>query len=115
MSSVDIAIGVVKGKVVAQWKDPIREIEFDPPNAYKIGLALSKAALDAHRGSGDVGKDTEFIAGELAQVKVEVSDQTRTYLINAVSTILRTFIEQGKTPGYMAMHCVDAVLRETAR
>ncbi len=114
--SVDVAIGIVKGKVVAQWRKPTAEIVFDPANAYKIGLALSKAALDAHRGErGDTGKDVAFIDGELAQVKVEVSDEKRLYLVNAVATILKTLLEQGKTPGYCALHAVDMVLRETAR
>lgn len=112
--SVDVAIGVQEGTVIARWKDPIREIVFDPPNAYKIGLALSRAALEAHEGAA--GKDAvEFVAGELVEQKITVSDATRDMLIGQVATILRTFDEQGKTAGYKAMHCVDTVLKETAR
>src|SRR6185312_11714760 len=80
--SVDIAIGVVDGKVVARWQAPITEIAFDPKNAYKIGLALSKAALDAHTGTKrDAKADVEFIDGELSQVGIVISDQKRDYLV----------------------------------
>jgi hypothetical protein len=114
--SVDVAIGVDKGKVIARWHTPVTEIVFDPQNAYKVGLALSKAALDAHTNTKrDAKADVEFIDGELSQSKIIVSDQQRAYMVGAVATILKTFLEQKKTPGYMAEHCVDAVLRETAR
>lgn len=114
VESIDVAIGVRDGKVVAQWKDPVREIVFDPPNSYKVGLALSRAALEAHKGAA--GKDTvEFIAGELVEQKMTISDLARDMLIGQVATIVKTFIEQKKSPGYIAMHCVDTVLKETTR
>jgi hypothetical protein len=112
--SVDVAIGVFEGQVVARWKDPLREITFDPPNAYKIGLALSHAALEAHNGAA--GKEAvEFIAGELAEVKVHVSDLQRMAMVQVVATIVRTLTDQKRTAGYIAQHCVDAVLKDTAR
>lgn len=113
--SVDIAIGVIEGKVVARWQSPLSEIEFDPNNAYRIGLMLSKAAMQAYRGNQMAGSDMEFLMGELAQVKVKVSELQRDAMVAAVATILKTLIEQKRSPGYIAMHCVDAVLRETAR
>ena len=114
MSSVDVAIGVVDGKVIAQWKDPTTEIAFDPKNAYSVGMHLARAAMEAQRGK-PTGKELEFIAGELATVKVEVTDLQRMAMIQQVATIIRTLLDQKRTPGYMAQHCVDAVLRETAR
>ena len=114
MSSVDIAIGVVDGKVIARWHEMTDEIIFDPHNAYTVGTALSKAALEAHRGNGSPG-DMEFIAGELAEVKVKVSDTKRNFLIVQVAGILRSLITQNKSPAIMAAHAVDAVLQETAR
>lgn len=112
--NVDVAIGVVDGKVIAQWHEATNEIVFDAKNAYLVGISLAKAALEAHR-NGSVLGDTEFIAGELNEVKVKVSDTKRDFLITQVATILRSLIAAGKSPGYCAMHCVDAVLQETAR
>lgn len=112
---MDIAIGVVEGKVVARWPEPVMEITFDPQNAYQVGVNLSKAALDAHRGSpsNDEGRDLLFLADQLTQQRIEVSDAQRVYLINKVSSILKSL--EGRSNGYIAMHCVDAVLQETAR
>lgn len=112
--NVDIAIGVFEGKVIARWLEATREIMFDPANAYKVGLALSHAAIEAHEGTRQQ-KDIEFIGEELAQIKIVVTDAQRDMLVATVATILATLIEKKMTPGYIAMHCVDAVLRETAR
>lgn len=112
--SIDVAIGVFEGKVVAQWKDPTASIAFDPKNAYMVGMALSKAAMEAHRGSKN-GEDVGFLADELTTEKKKVSDLERMALVMQVSTIIRTLIDQKRTPGYIAQHCVDTVLAETAR
>jgi len=112
--SVDVAIGVVKGKVVAQWKEPTNEITFDAKNSYQVGMALCRAAMEAHNGNS-TGKETEFIAGELATVKVVVTDAQRMAMVKQVATIIRTLIDQKCNAGYIAQHAVDAVLRETAR
>ena len=114
MSSVDVAIGVVSGKVVAQWNEPTAEITFAPKNAYQVGMHLCRAAMEAHNGKV-TGKETEFIAGELAQVKVVVTDQQRMAMVMQVSTIIRSLLDQKRAAGYIAQHAVDAVLRETAR
>lgn len=111
---MDVAIGVIDGKVIARWHEMTDEIIFDPQNAYMVGMALSKAALEAHRGNGSPG-DMEFIGGELSEVKLKVSDTKRNFLIVQVSSILRSLITQNKSPAVMAMHAVDAVLQETAR
>ena len=114
MSSVDVGIGVVEGKVIAKWHAPTNEIEFDAQNAYLIGVSLCKAALEAHRGSPDTGsKDLMFIADQLASQKVEVSDVQRVAMINKVTSILQGL--KGRPTAYQAVHCVDAVLQETAR
>jgi len=112
--NVDVALGVADGKVVAHWREAVSQIEFDPQNAYMIGMALCKAALEAGRGYQKKG-DIEFVAGELAQAKVEVTDAQRDAMIGVVASIIKTFQDQHKTAGYIAMHCVDAVLKETAR
>lgn len=112
--SVQVAIGVVEGKVIMKWREPITEISFDPQNGYGVGMNLARAAMEAHQGKPS-GKELEFIAGELAQVKVKVSDHERMAMIMTVSTIVRTLMDQKRLPGYIAQHCVDAVLRETAR
>ena len=112
IDSIQVAIGVVDGKVIAQWHEAITSIAFDPKNAYLIGTQLAKAAMEAHRGSATEG-DIEFIMDELRQVKIEVNDMQRAAMIASVATILRTLFDRG--PDYCAPHCVDAVLRETAR
>lgn len=117
MSSVDVAIGVENGQVIAKWREPISEIAFDPKNAYMVGIALSKAAMEAYRGSKNNahGDDLAFIHDELAQVKVKITDVQRVALINEVSTMIKTFRTQQKSDGYLAMQAVDRVLAETAR
>lgn len=110
--NIDIAIGVVNGQVITKWNDATNEIVFDPANAYKVGLALSRAAMQAHGNAKDVKSDTDFILGEQ---RITVTDAQRDYMVAQVATILKTFMEQGKSPGYMAMHCVDTVLAETAK
>lgn len=113
--SMEVAIGVVQGKVIAKWPQAVDAIEFDPQNAYRIGLMLSRAAMEAYRGNEAKDADMELLIGELAQVGVKVSDAKRDMLIAAVSTILKTLIDQKRSPGYIALHCVDQVLKETAR
>ncbi len=112
--SVQVAIGVVDGKVVAKWQDATSEIVFDPKNAYSLGMHMARAAMEAHQGK-PTGKELEFIAGELAQVKVKITDQQRMALVMTVSTIIRTLMDQKRNAGYIAQHAVDAVLSETAR
>ena len=112
--AVDVAVGVLDGKVIARWHEPTREITFDPKNAYTVGMHLARAAMEAHQGK-PTGKELEFIAGELAQVKMVVSDIHRMAMIQEVASIVRTLMDQKRNAGYIATHAVDAVLRETAR
>ena len=111
MSSVDVAIGVVEGKVVAQWKEPMTEITFDPKNAYSVGMALATAAMDAHNGNPVNAKP--FIESELQKPKV--TDIQRDMIIALVATQLKSLMEKGRSPGLIAMHAVDAVLQEVCR
>lgn len=112
---VDVAVGIVNNKVVARWLDPITEIEFDAPNAYKVGLALSHAAMEAHKGTPRKSKDITLIDGELKETRVTVTEMQRTMLVATCAHIIRQFTDEKRAPRYIALHCVDAVLRETAR
>ena len=112
--SVQVAIGVIDGQVVAQWHEPVREIAFDPKNAYMIGMALCKAAMEAHRGHAAPG-DLSFIADGLHEEKVTMTDTRRAFLVGQVQGIIKTFIEQHKSTWYIAQHCVDTVLADTAQ
>ncbi len=114
MSSVDILIGVQDGQVIAKWEEVANHIIFDPQNAYQVGMALSKAGMEASRGTAQKG-DTQFIEGELREMKVKVSDLQRMGMVMQVATIIRTMVDEKRTPGTIAQHCVDIVLRETAR
>jgi hypothetical protein len=113
--SVDVAVGVLDGKVVASWHEPVREITFDAKNAYQVSLALGRAAMEAHSGRATTDKELAFIEGELKQVKITVTDTHRDFIIAQVATIIRSLIDQKRSPGQIALHCVDAVLKETAR
>lgn len=109
--SVQVAVGVVEGKVVARWHQPTNEIAFDPQNAYKVGMALAEAGMQAHKGSPINGHD--FIVSELQRPKI--TDQQRDRLISIVATQIKTLQEKGRSPGMIAIHAVDAVLQEVAR
>ena len=90
-------------------------IDESPEGATALGLDTgARAAMEAHQGKAN-GKEIEFIAGELATVKFEVTDLQRMAMVQQVATIIRTLLDQKRTPGYIAQHAVDAVLRETAR
>ncbi len=114
MSGVDVAVGVVEGQVIAKWPSPLTAIEFDPKNAYMIGMALCKAAMEAHRGHAAPG-DLSFIAEGLHEEKVTMTDSRRAFLVGQVQGIIKTFIEQHKSTWYIAQHCVDTVLADTAQ
>jgi nitrous oxide reductase accessory protein NosL len=109
--SVQVAIGVIDGKVVAKWQEPCNEITFDPKNAYSVGMALAQAGMDAHNGSPVNGH--AFLADELQKPKI--TDAQRDRLIAIVATQIKTLQEKGRSPGMIAIHAVDAVLQETAR
>jgi hypothetical protein len=109
--SVDVAVGVVEGKVVAKWHQPVEQIVFDPKNAYSVGMALATAAMDAHKGSPV--NATEFIESELR--KPQITDAKRDMLIAVVATQIKSLQEKGRSPGMVAIHAVDAVLQEVCR
>ena len=46
---------------------------------------------------------------------MKVSDMDRARMIGAVATIVKTLMDKKQSPGYIAMHAVDEVLKETAR
>lgn len=109
--SVQVAVGVVEGKVVARWAMPTAEIVFDPQNAYNVGMALAQAGMEAHGGSPINAHP--FLTSELQRPKV--TDAQRDMLIGIVATQLKTLMDKGRSPGFMAIHAVDAVLQEVAR
>lgn len=112
--SVHVAIGVVDGKVVMKWHEPTAEIVFDPQNGYGVGMNLARAALEAHNGK-PTGKELEFIAGELAEVKKKVSGTERMAMVLKATHMVRSMQDQKRTPGQIAVEVVDSVLQETAR
>lgn len=105
--SVDVAIGVVDGRVVARWRDPTSEIVFDPQNAFQIGEAMARAAHEARFGVAPT--DESYIAG---QIRARVTENLRVRAINRVVLMLGSMERQGKAPGHIAAQLVDAILRE---
>ena len=108
MTNVDVAIGVVEGKVVAKWPDPITQIEFDPQNAYQIGEALARAAHEARYGAKPES-DESYIAG---QVRSRVTEDLRVKMVQRIALMLGSMERHRRTPGQIAMALVDAMLRE---
>ena len=112
MENVQVAVGVVEGKVVARWHQQTDQIVFDPQNAYSVGMALASAGMEAHKGGSAIYAQP-FIESELQKPKV--TDQQRDMLIGIVATQLKTLMDKGRSPGYIAVHAVDAVLQEVCR
>jgi ribosomal protein L24E len=101
--NVEVAIGVVEGKVVARWHQAISQIEFNPDNAYQIGTALRNAACDA------TGVTPEMMGSG----KMEITNEGRARILIICGKIVRSLMEQGKTPEQITVHVVDYVLGET--
>lgn len=102
--SIDVAVGVVNGKVVAKWHRATAEIVFDPNNAYSVGKALSNAACDA-------AGTTPLMMGDTAKMKITMEQRARMLIISG--KIVRSLMEQGKQAEHIAAHVVDFVLQET--
>ena len=109
----DIAIGVVDGQVIARWHDPATQIVFDAQNAYQVGEALSRAAHEARYGvPASAEADESYVA---QQIRARVTEDMRVRAINRVTLMLGSMERHGRTPGYIAMQLVDAILREVIR
>ena len=106
--SVDVAIGVHEGKVVARWALPTTQIVFDPQNAFQIGEAMARAAHEARYGA-PVQTDESYIA---EQVRARVSENLRLKMINRFVLMFGSMERQRKTPKHIAEQMVDALLRE---
>ncbi len=106
MSNIDVAVGVVNGKVVARWHVPVSQIEFDPDNAFQVGTGLRNAACDA------VGTTPEMMGGP---GRMELTNEARARILVICGKIVRSMLEQGKTPEQITLHVVDHVLSETTK
>lgn len=104
--NVQVAVGVVEGKVVARWHQSVSHIAFDPGNAYMVGTALRNAARDA-TGDKLIGSDPD--------PKMEITDEARARILIICGKIVKSMIEQGKTAEQVTVHAVDYVLGETTR
>jgi hypothetical protein len=105
--SIDVVIGVVDGKVVARWHEPTAQIVFDPQNAMQVGEALARAAHEARFGVAPT--DESYVA---AQVRARITEAFRARAINRVTLMLGSMERQRRTPAYIAMQIVDAILRD---
>jgi hypothetical protein len=117
-NAVLVVVGVEKGNVEMSLREDTSgkyaQGSFEPKFAYELGLKLCRSAMEAHRGNPS-DKDLQYIDGELKQVKVVVTDVQRMAMVNTVSHIVRSMLDQKRTPGQIAVEAVDAVLQETAR
>jgi len=103
--NVDVAIGVVGGKVVARWHHAVTQIVFDPDNAFQVGTGLRNAACDA------TGVTPEMMGAS----KTELTNEARAKILIIAGKILRSMLEQGKTAEQATVHVVDYILSETTR
>jgi hypothetical protein len=104
----DIAFGVRDGKVVMTWREPATQLTFEPQNAYEFGERIARAAHEARYGKAPPD-DRSYLA---AQVKSRITEDLRTKMISRVAIMLPSMAAQNWSPGRMAMHVVDAVLKE---
>lgn len=114
-NAVQVLVGVVNGIVNAKvrWDDTGRfeDMHFEPKEAYEIGIALSKAAMEAHAGQ-PVGGADDFIRNESL---MKITDEGRARILVIVGKMVRSLMDQGKSPEQITMHAVDFVLQETTR
>lgn len=109
--NIDVAVGVVEGKVVAQWHRPVTQIVFDPQNAFQIGEALARAAHEARFPGEKLPSDRSYLA---EQVRAKLTEDLRVRMINRVSLMMQGEQFRTWTPGKQALHLVDAIFREVA-
>lgn len=74
----------------------------DPPRALEAAELLSAMAFEADTSLKPVGET----------LKASLIDKHRDKLIPVIATILRTYINQKKTPGQMALSIMDEVCKE---
>ena len=104
--NVDVAVGVVQGKVVAKWHQPTNQIVFDPQNAFEVGEALARAGHEARFGTKPAA-DASYIA---EQVRARVTEELRDHMVARVALVLPQLMERKWTPGRTALEVVDICL-----
>lgn len=106
--SIDVAIGVEDGKVIARWHIPSTMIAFDPQNAFNIGEALARAAHEA-RFPGEALTDGSYLA---AQIRARITEDVRDRLVTRVALMLNSLRASRHTNGELALQIVDVILVE---
>ena len=103
MSSVDVAVGIVKGKIILKFPSPMEHIEFDSQNAIDIARAMTDAAFEIRDGVKPVG-DT---------LKTELIERHRDTLIPRINLMLNSLREKKKVSnGNLSMQLIGTMLSE---
>ena len=110
-NQIHVAVGDRNGKVLLAFDRPVQNWVLDPQNAFQIGEAIARAAHTARFGQAPLKTDGPYIA---EQVKARVTDEIRTRMVLQAGFALRSMLDQGHKPDYMARELVDRILSEVA-
>lgn len=103
IGNVEMVIGPQDGKVLMQFKEPMKLVLFEHQNALDVAAALSDAAFEIRDGAKPVA-DT---------LKAELVERHRMKLTARVAMMLHSLREDKKrTDGEVAQAVVEAVLKE---
>jgi len=97
-----IAIGERNGKVVFTFPHATNEFICDAENARQIAEQIARSSYRAHYGR------------DWTEQRSAITEQLRTRLQARALIVVRTLMEQGKKPEYIARHLVDVILTEIA-
>lgn len=93
------AIGNRDGQVVMSFPTAVEWASFDPETARQIGEAMAREAYTVRYGVTPKSKSV-------------LSEELQTRVMNKATIVVRTLMEQGKKPGFIANAVVNAILME---
>jgi hypothetical protein len=101
--AVEMIISIEKGRVLQQFKEPMREVFYDPQNAIDVACAMTDAAFEARDGLKPAG----------ATLKAELIQRHRDKLVPRIALMLASMREDKlRSDGYLAEQFVSTVLSE---
>lgn len=96
-----VAIGEEAGKVIFRFPHPTNEFVCEPENARLIAEQIAKSAYIAHYG-------------RQPEQRSLIGESMRKSMKGRATIVIRSLMEAGKSPGYIADHITDLILKEVA-
>lgn len=94
------AIGERDGLVILNFPKEVQWAAFDPETARQIGEAIARQAYEIHTGlKADPNRSI-------------ISEEKRGRLIIRATHVIRSLMDSGKLPGYIAAQVVDTILAD---